>query len=57
MRASSTMTTSAYLKKSIDMDSNVFEIVVNSTEVITKNPIVNIAKNRYVISNVYIILS
>ena len=46
MRSSSNMTTSSYLKKNINMDSNVFEIIVNSTEIITKNPIVNIAKNR-----------
>jgi hypothetical protein len=48
MRSSSNMTTSSYLKKNINMDSNVFEIIVNSTEIITKNPIVNIAKNRLV---------
>jgi hypothetical protein len=46
MRSSSNMTTSSYLKKNINMDSNVFEIIVNTTEIITKNPIVNIAKNR-----------
>ena len=33
------------------MDSNVFEIIVNTTEIITKNPIVNIAKNRQVGQN------